>query len=148
MNEMPTSAPKAFASTVNSVLSSDADLLLTSTRNHWSFMNSVHWVLDVAFPVDDSRIRQGHAQHNLTILLRLALKPLRKEISAQIGISARRKRAGRKTDYHLKVFPQQDVYAQYPTLACPISVPFVCYNSDRNSDALALASHDSRPENT
>ena len=102
MNEMLASAPKLSASIVNSVFSSDADLLLTSTPNHWSFKNSVHWVFDE----DDSRIRQGHAQHNLTILLRLALKPLRKEISAQIGISARRKRAGRKTDYHLIVFPQ------------------------------------------
>ena len=126
MNEMLASAPKLSASIVNSVFSSDADLLLTSTRNHWSFKNSVHWVLDE----DDSRIRQGHAQHNLTILLRFPLKPLRKEISAQIGISARRKRAGRKTDYHLIVLPQQDVYAQYQTQACPISVPFVCYNSD------------------
>ncbi len=144
MNEMLASAPKLSASIVNSVFSSDADLLLTSTRNHWSFKNSIHRFLDE----DNSRISQGHARHNLTILLRFALKPFRKEKSAKTGIPARRKRAGRKTDYHPKVFPQQDVYAQYPTQACPISVPFVCYNSDRNSDALALTSHDSRPENT
>jgi len=44
---------------------------------------------------DDSSTSQGQAQHNLTILLRLALKPFRKEKSAKTGIPGRCKRAGR-----------------------------------------------------
>ncbi len=64
--------------------------------------NSVHWVLDE----DDSRISQGHAQHNLAILRRLALNLLSREKSAKIGMAAKRKRAGWKTDYLLKVFSQ------------------------------------------
>ena len=85
-----------------SSLSPNAKLLLTSTRSHWSIENAVHWVLDE----DDSRIRQGHAQHNLAILRRLALNLLRREKGAQIGIAAKRKRAGWKTDYLLKVLSQ------------------------------------------
>jgi len=90
MNEMLASAPKAFASEVSSISSSDAKPLLTSTVSHRSTENSVYWLLDG----DDSRIRQVHAQHYLAVLRRMAFNPLPSENSAQIGISVKRKRAG------------------------------------------------------
>ena len=39
-------------------------------RSHWSVENSLHWVLDVTFGEDDSRIRTGYAAENLGILRR------------------------------------------------------------------------------
>ncbi|GEM_PF-1503439 len=69
MNEMPASAPKAFASEVSSISSSDAKPILTSTLSHRSTENSVYWLLDG----DDSRPRQVHAQHNLAVLRRALL---------------------------------------------------------------------------
>ena len=38
--------------------------LLQAVRQHWSIENAHHWVLDVAFGEDDSRIRTGYAAHN------------------------------------------------------------------------------------
>ena len=107
MNEMPASAPKAFASDVNSIFSSDAKLLLTSTLSHRSTENSVYWLLDG----DDSRIRQVHAQHNLAVLRRMAFNLLPSENSAQIDIAAKRERTGWKTGYLLKILSQQDAIA-------------------------------------
>ncbi len=99
---MPTSAPRAFASDVNSIFSSDAKLLLTTTLSHRSIENPIYWVWDE----DDSRTRHGHAQHNLAVLRRLDLNLLRREKSAKIGIVARRKRAGWKTGYLPRVLSQ------------------------------------------
>ena len=85
-----------------SSLPPDARQLLAVTRGHWSLENSAHWLLDIAFGEDDTRIRQGHAQHNLEIVRRLALDLLRKEKSAKVGIAARRKLAGWDLEYLLK----------------------------------------------
>jgi len=42
-------------------------------RGHWSVENQDHWMLDVYFGEDASRIRQGHAAKNLATLRRLCL---------------------------------------------------------------------------
>ena len=81
----------------------DAEQLLAATRGLWGLENSVHWVLDTAFREDESRIRQGHAQHNMAIMRRMALKLLRHEKTAKVGIAAKRKRAGSNHDYLLRV---------------------------------------------
>ncbi len=94
MNEMHASAPRAFASDLNSIFSFDAKQLLTSTLSHRSIENPVYWAWDG----DDGRTRHGHAQHNLAVLRRLALNLLSREKSAKIGIAAKRKRAGWKAD--------------------------------------------------
>jgi predicted transposase YbfD/YdcC len=46
-------------------------------RGHWGIENSLHWVLDMVFDEDRSRIRKDHGQENLALLRRLALSVLR-----------------------------------------------------------------------
>ncbi len=107
MNEMHTSAPKASASDLNSISSSDAKLLLTSTLSHRSIEIPVYWLLDG----NEGRTRHGHAQHNLAVLRRMTFKLLPNENSTKIGSAAKPKQAGWKTDYLLKVLAQKDAFA-------------------------------------
>ena len=84
----------------------DAARLLAATRSHWSIENSLHWVLDVAFDEDHSRVRTGHADQNLAVIRHLALNLLKQERSAKVGIKAKRKKAGWDFDYLMKVLSQ------------------------------------------
>ncbi len=65
--------------------------------------NSLHWVLDIAFREDDSRVRQGHADENLAVLRHIGLNLLRQEPSSRVGIHARRLKAGWDNQYLLRV---------------------------------------------
>jgi len=59
-----------------------------AVRRHWGIANQVHWVLDVAFNEDASRIRKDHAPENLSLIRHVALNLLRQDTSAQGGIKA------------------------------------------------------------
>jgi predicted transposase YbfD/YdcC len=51
--------------------------LLQVARSHWSIENRMHWLLDVVFHEDASRVRKDHGPENFAILRRLALNILR-----------------------------------------------------------------------
>ena len=52
---------------VSSATAGAADVL-HAVRSHWGIENRLHWVLDVTFAEDFSRIRAGHAAKNLAVL--------------------------------------------------------------------------------
>jgi predicted transposase YbfD/YdcC len=74
-----------------------------AVRRHWGIENSVHWVLDMAFREDLSRVRLGHAAQNFSLLRRLALNLLRQDPAARCGIKARRLKAALDPAYLLHV---------------------------------------------
>ncbi len=45
-------------------------------RGHWGIENSLHWVLDVSFGEDRSRVRTDHGPENFALLRRMAVSTL------------------------------------------------------------------------
>jgi predicted transposase YbfD/YdcC len=73
-----------------------------ATRSHWGIENQVHWVLDVTFHEDQSRIRTGHAAQNVAILRHLALNLLRQQPAKGVSIRGKRLKAGWDHDFLLQ----------------------------------------------
>jgi predicted transposase YbfD/YdcC len=86
-----------------SSLPSNAQQLLHAARTYWGIENKLHWVLDLAFREDESRVRKGDGPQNFAVLRHIALNLLRREDTAKISIRAKRKKAGWDNNYLLQV---------------------------------------------
>ena len=65
-------------------------------RSHWG-IESLHWVLDVVFKEDHSRLRRGHGAANMALVRRLAFNIVRAG-KGKRSIKTARKAAGWKTE--------------------------------------------------
>ena len=53
------------------------DDLAEAVRSHWGIENDLHWVLDVTFNEDQSRLRNGHGAKNMAVVRHFALNLVR-----------------------------------------------------------------------
>lgn len=67
--------------------------LAKAIRQHWSIESRLHWVLDVTFSEDASRIRQQYAPQTSAMLRRLAVSILQADTSLKDTIRGKRYRA-------------------------------------------------------
>ena len=72
---------------------------LQATRCHWRIENNCHWVLDVSFAEDQSRIRKDHGAENFAWLRRMALSLLKRVKGVKGGVRCRRLKAGWDTTF-------------------------------------------------
>jgi predicted transposase YbfD/YdcC len=54
-----------------------AQTFAEAARSHWAIENGLHWVLDVIFKEDQSRLRRGHGAQNMALVRHLALNLIR-----------------------------------------------------------------------
>ena len=85
----------------------DPAVLVRAIRRHWSIENALHWVLDVTFREDDSRVRDRTAARNLALLRRIALNLVAGDRSSQTSLRGRRKKAAWNDDYMLRIIARQ-----------------------------------------
>jgi predicted transposase YbfD/YdcC len=86
-----------------SSIGNDTKLFSQAVRSHWGIENSLHWVLDISFREDESRIRKDNAPENFAVLRHMALNLLKTETSLRKSIKAKRLKAGWDNDYLAKV---------------------------------------------
>lgn len=85
-----------------SSLAADAVQHAEVIRSHWSIENSLHWILDVTFNEDASRIRQGYAAQNMALLRRLSVNLLKRE-SSKMSLKMKRYTAALDNNFLLKI---------------------------------------------
>jgi predicted transposase YbfD/YdcC len=65
--------------------------------------NSLHWILDVQFNEDNSRIRTNNAPENFAVLRHIAHNVLNQDKSTKTGMKNKRLKAGWNDQYLEKI---------------------------------------------
>jgi predicted transposase YbfD/YdcC len=73
-----------------------------AVRGHWSIENACHWVLDLTYREDESRIRDKHLRENFAWLNRFTLSLL-KQHPRRDSIAMKRRSCGWSEDFLLEV---------------------------------------------
>jgi predicted transposase YbfD/YdcC len=100
------STPTKVESEIRYFLSSCSDapaVLNQAIRSHWAVENALHWVLDVTFREDDSRVRDRRAARNLALLRKVALNIVGRDRTSKASVRARRKKAAWNDSYMLQL---------------------------------------------
>lgn len=82
-----------------SSLAGDANQILAAVRAHWHIENKLHWVLDITFREDDSRVRKDQGPENFAVLRHIALNLLKHEHTLKCSIPGKRLQAAWQTEY-------------------------------------------------
>jgi len=80
-------------------LPASSKILKDAARRHWAIENTCHWVLDVTYQEDQSRVRKGYGAENLSRLKRLTLNMLQQDKTSKGSIATKRFEAALDDEY-------------------------------------------------
>lgn len=86
-----------------------AQQVLYWSRNHWGIENNLHWVLDVAFGEDASKVSTGQGAINLATIRKLALRIIQEDTQMKGSFRTKRKMTGWNDDY-MKAILKKVIY--------------------------------------
>jgi predicted transposase YbfD/YdcC len=86
-----------------SSIEQNAKKFAKAVRSHWGIENSLHWVLDVSFREDESRVRKDYAPENLAVLRHITLGMLKQDTTVKKSIKSKRLRACADQNYLEKI---------------------------------------------
>jgi predicted transposase YbfD/YdcC len=72
-------------------------------RSHWGIENKLLWKLDVIFHEDQSRKRAGNAAHNFSLVNKIVLTLLKRDLPLNKSTEIKRKRPGWESEYLIKI---------------------------------------------
>jgi predicted transposase YbfD/YdcC len=81
-----------------SSLDLNAEQALSSVRSHWQVEN-MHWVLDMTFREDESRIRKAQGPLVFNVMRKIAMPLFKQDETKLASIKAKKKMAGLDDDY-------------------------------------------------
>src|SRR4051812_41069903 len=85
-----------------SSLEVDVEQFARAVRGHWGIENGCHWVLDMTFREDESRLRERHLRENFAWLNRFALSLLKQHPGRQ-SVVMKRRSCGWSDDFLMEV---------------------------------------------
>ena len=72
-------------------------------RSHWTIENQLHWVLDVTFKEDHSRVRTGFSDQNFAIIRHTAINLFRLDKTPKISLRSKRNKAAWNDSFRQKL---------------------------------------------
>lgn len=90
-NDKETVEVSYYISSLEAPPRGECDLFAKAVRKHWG-VESCHWMLDVVFREDESLVRKNNGAENLSMLRKIAMNILKKEIPNEKKMSKNMKR--------------------------------------------------------
>jgi predicted transposase YbfD/YdcC len=88
---------------ISSLDPKDPQKIMSSIRTHWQIENNLHWLLDVAYREDQSRIRDENAALNMSWLKKTALGLLKRATTIKGSIRRKQLALWAKPEYLIQI---------------------------------------------